>query len=89
MAETPAALDLTSFSEETRRTLYEWIARLQFPSEGKPTADDSGLQVIFLGGRWFASWLDLDEPASLPTPLRIRMVRVGLGADQQLELYEV
>jgi hypothetical protein len=56
MAEAPVALNLASFSEETRRTLYEWISKVHFPKEGKaPTADDSGLQMIFLGGRWFAS----------------------------------
>jgi hypothetical protein len=88
--ETPTGLDLTHFSEGTRRTLYERISKIQFAREREaPTPDDSGLQVVYFAGRWFATWTDLEEPLWRPAPLRMRIVRVGLGSDQQVELYEV
>jgi hypothetical protein len=90
MAETPSELDLTRFSESTRRRLYERIVEIQFTGEGDAQApDDSGLQVVYFAGRWFATWTDLEEPLWRPAPLRLRIVRVGLGADQSVELYEV
>jgi hypothetical protein len=90
MAETPSGLDLTRFSESTRRTLYDWIAGVQF-TDGKDAhaPDDSGLQVVYFAGRWFATWTDLDEPLWRPTPLRMRILRVGTASDQTVELFEV
>ncbi len=90
MAETPSELDLTHFSESTRRRLYDRIAEIQFTGEGGVhTPDDSGLQVVYFAGRWFATWTDLAEPLWRPAPLRMRIVRVGLGSSQEVELYEV
>jgi hypothetical protein len=90
MAETRSELDLTRFSESTRRRLYERIVEIQFAGEGDAhTPDDSGLQVVYFAGRWFATWTDLEEPLWRPVPLRLRIVRVGLGAGQDVELYDV
>ena len=90
MAETPSALDLTRFSESTRRRLYERIVEIQFAGEGDARApDDSGLQVVYFAGRWFATWTDVAEPLWRPVPLRMRIVRVGLGSGQDVELYDV
>ncbi len=90
MADTPSELDLTRFSESTRRRLYDRIAEIQFTGEGEAhTPDDSGLQVVYFAGRWFATWTDLAEPLWRPVPLRMRIVRVGLGSSQEVELYEV
>jgi hypothetical protein len=90
MAETPSELDLTRFSESLRRRLYDRIVEIQFAGQGDThTPDDSGLQVVFFAGRWFATWTDLEEPLWRPVPLRMRVVRVGLGASQEVELYDV
>jgi hypothetical protein len=90
MAETPSGLDLTRFSESTRRTLYEWIAGLEFAKwKEAPAPDDSGLQVVYFAGRWFATWTDLEEPIWQPTSLRVRILRVGTGSDQTVELFDV
>ena len=90
MAETPSELDLTRFSESTRRRLYDRIVEIQFAEEGVAhTPDDSTLQVVYFAGRWFATWTDLAEPAWRPLPLRMRIVRVGQGPGQDVELYEV
>lgn len=90
MAETSPELDLTRFSESTRRALYDWIVRIQFGGGGEARApDDSGLQVVFFAGRWFATWNDLEEPLWRPLPLRMRIARVGMGAGQEVELYDV
>ncbi|MFL6262304.1 MAG: hypothetical protein ACJ76Y_21615 [Thermoanaerobaculia bacterium] len=90
MAETPPELDLTRFSESTRRRLYDRIVEIQFAGEGDaPAPDDSGLQVVYFAGRWFATWTDLEEPLWRPLPLRLRIARVGLGASQDVELYDV
>ncbi|PYQ65436.1 MAG: hypothetical protein DMF53_05505 [Acidobacteria bacterium] len=90
MAETPSEVDLTRFSESTRRRLYDRIVEVQFPGEGGVySPDDSGLQVVYFAGRWFATWTDLAEPLWRPLPLRLRIVRVGLGSGQDVELYDV
>ncbi|HEY3568493.1 MAG TPA: hypothetical protein VGP73_11220 [Thermoanaerobaculia bacterium] len=90
MAETSPELDLTRFSESTRRALYDWIVQIQFGGAGDAHApDDSGLQVVYFAGRWFATWTDLEEPLWRPLPLRMRIVRVGMGAGQEVELYDV
>ena len=90
MAETSPELDLTRFSESTRRTLYDRIVAIQFAAEGDTHApDDSGLQVVYFAGRWFATWTDLEEPLWRPLPLRMRIVRVGMGAGQDVELYDL
>ena len=88
--EMPFELDLTRFAESTRRTLYDRIAEIQFAAgEDAHAPDDSGLQVVYFAGRWFATWTDLDEPLWRPVPQRMRIVRVGLGANQEVQLYEV
>ena len=90
MAETSPELDLTRFSESTRRVLYDRIVQIQLGGAGDArTADDSGLQVVFFAGRWFATWTDLEEPLWRPVALRMRIVRVGMGASQEVELYDV
>jgi hypothetical protein len=81
--------DLAKFSEKARRRLHDRIAAEVAPPGGRYTADDAGLQITFLAGRWFAVWIDLEEPAGQPVALRIRIVRIGLGADGEVELYDV
>jgi hypothetical protein len=90
MADASTDFDLTRFRESTRRRLYERVASLQFSGEGeRPTPDDAGLQVVYFAGRWWAAWIDLEEPAWQPTALRMRIARIGAGGEQGIELYDV
>jgi hypothetical protein len=90
MADTPSKLDLSRFSESNRRRLYDRIVEIQFAGAGDAhLPDDSGLQVVYFAGRWFASWTDLEEPLWRPLFLRIRLVRVGMGSNQEVELHEI
>ena len=70
-----AHLDFSVFSEETRRRLYEVVATENFgPTDQEPgeetvpqyTAEQAGLEVIFVWGRWFATWWKLELPETLP-----------------------
>ena len=84
--------DVMRFSEANRRWLYEQVAEMQFsPSEVRGTPDQGKLQVIFFAGRWFATWLDLDEPPALPIEQRFRIARISVRSGQTdgVELYEV
>lgn len=89
MTDMPSELDLTRFSESTRRRLYDRIAKIQFSGGDAHTPDASQLQVVYIAGRWFATWTDLGEPLSRPLPLRIRILRVGLESNQDVELYDI
>lgn len=88
----PVSSGLTAFSETLRRQLYEQVAETQFNlAEAGQTPDQAGLQVVWFAGRWFAAWLDLAEPATLPLRQRFRIVRIGVRQGQPfgIELYEV
>ena len=70
-----AHLDLSSYSEETRRALYEVVVAENFqrtepaPDEGpvRPyTPEKAGLEVVYVWGRWFAIWWKLELPETLP-----------------------
>jgi hypothetical protein len=83
---TSAPLDLTHNTEATRRELYERLVRLQRaspdpppePEEAIPVYDPEAaeLMVFHVFGRWFATWLDLDAPESVPEHLRRELVRI-------------
>lgn len=70
-----AHLDLRVFSEATQKGLYEVVAAESFeiteppPGEGSTpqyTAEQAGLEVVFVWGRWFATWWKLELPDTLP-----------------------
>ena len=98
-----STLDLSRYSEATRRALYDRIVEIQFTPEdatsGKDpeddwiptqTPDEAGLTVFYLFGRWFAFWLDVPEPG-LPEWRLTEMVRIqpALGAPDGIMLHEV
>ena len=86
----PEPLDLTRYTETTRRTLYDRVVQVQFsPIEGAQpgdwpgpsyTPDAAGLSVFYAFHRWFAAWTDLDE-LDLPPDQRLELVRIV--ADQR------
>jgi hypothetical protein len=96
-------LDLTRYSEATRRELYDRIVGIQFTPEDPATAkdpedawtptrtpDEAGLTVIYLFGRWFAYWQDEAEPR-VPDWRLTEMVRIqpAPGAPDGILLHEV
>ena len=96
-------LDLTRYSEATRRSLYDQIVEIQFTPEDpesakhpedvwnpKQTPDEAGLTVFFLFGRWVAFWRDVPEPG-LPEWRLTEMVRIQTapGTPGGIMLFEV
>jgi hypothetical protein len=66
-------LDLSRFSEATRRLLYDFISAEYFNGAPAPganeddfietrSADEAGLMIFYLLGRWFALWRMADPP---------------------------
>ncbi len=81
----PDPLDLTRYSEATRRRLYDAVVGVQFTpiEDAQPgdwpgpsyTPEAAGLNVFHAFHRWFAAWTDLDEP-DLPPDQRQELVRI-------------
>ncbi|HXO40886.1 MAG TPA: hypothetical protein VN999_05510 [Thermoanaerobaculia bacterium] len=94
-------LDLETYSEATRRTLYDIGVAVHFtaPAEEAPgdsypnyTPDQAGLVVDFSRWRWLASWSRLEETGSdLPESRRQALVRIQAhpGAPYGVAFYEV
>lgn len=69
-------LDLATFDEEARRVLREIVIRDNFTPrhlDGSDdlwtppyTAEQASLEIFWSHGRWFATWLKLEEPEDLP-----------------------
>jgi hypothetical protein len=86
----PPHLDLDTYSEATRRTLYDLVVAVHFtpppdrtPGDWSPdwypdyTPDQAGLAIHYWMGRWLASWSRLEEDASdLPADRRQALVRI-------------
>ncbi|HVT61220.1 MAG TPA: hypothetical protein VHR45_22850 [Thermoanaerobaculia bacterium] len=85
------AIDLTCFSERTRRALYEAVAAVQFapadPAEEcwcSYTAEQAGLQVWHCWARWFAAWVYLEEVLSdVPADQVLAMVLITADPSQR------
>ncbi len=74
-------LDLSRPTEATRRELYDRLVHLQSTLPEEPPSspfdpDAAGLTVLYVFGRWFATWLDLDAPADWPESRRREVVTV-------------
>ena len=89
-------LDLTRYTEATRRELYDRVVQLIWtpaePEEHVPSfdPDQGGLVVFHLAGRWFACWQNLDEPDA-PEDQRVEIVRVQVDptSSHGIVLFEV
>jgi hypothetical protein len=80
-AETAPEVDLSHYSEATRRWLYDQLVRLQSSLPIEPPSslfdpDAAGLVVFHIFGRWFAAWLDADAPADWPEAQRREVVTI-------------
>jgi hypothetical protein len=91
MSDVPEAtpVDLDRFSEALRRWLYDRVVQIQFGLQDSATAytpDEAGLQVVRLGGRWFALWSDPNQAPTLPTSLRLQIVRIETSREHPLDI---
>jgi hypothetical protein len=89
------SLDLSRYTEATRRELYDRLVTIQTaptPEDPAPSFDpeDAGLTVVYLFGRWFAFWRDVPEPG-LPEWRLTEMVRIQAAPDSPdgIILYEI
>jgi hypothetical protein len=72
-------LDLSRFIEATRRAVYDAVVSIHFADPDHPapySPEEAGLLVFYVFGRWFATWLRLDEPAELPEHKRRELLRI-------------
>jgi hypothetical protein len=83
-------IDLTRYSEATRRAIYDAVVAIHFSATAEEvreavrqeewiethTAEQSGVVVNHLYGRWFVVWRMLDEPADAPEKQRWEVVTV-------------
>jgi hypothetical protein len=78
---TLSPLNLTRYTEATRRELYDRVLRIQsVPDDEEPDPpfdhEAAGLTVFYVLGRWFATWTDLEAPAEAPEDRRQELVRI-------------
>ena len=100
----PPGLDLETYSEATRRALYDIVVAVHFTAPAAPAVvacgdwypdyspDEAGLVVHFCRGRWLACWTRLEEAASdLPESRRQALVRIQAapGAPYGVAFHEV
>ena len=97
----PPGLDLETYSEATRRALYDIVVAVHFTEPAEVAAgdchpdytpDQAGLVVDFSRGRWLAGWCRLEETDSdLPESRRQALVRIQAhpGAPFGVAFYEV
>ena len=95
----PADLDLMKNDHRAQQLLYASVVREHFSvrlleDEGdidvpSHTPEECGLEVFFKYGRWFVTWLKLEEEMSRPEALTRELLRIDRGSDGQLVFTEV
>jgi hypothetical protein len=84
-------LDLSRFTEDTRRALYDLVLEIEFTEPWyaevyktpRVAAERAGLEVFWAYGRWFATWRDLHAGADHPLDLQIEVVRIKEEPDSK------
>jgi hypothetical protein len=86
----PPRFDLSRYSEATRRAIWDALAAAHFGATAAEareaeaagdwvethSAEEAGLVVFWLFGRWLAFWRVLDEPEDAPERFRYDCVSV-------------
>ena len=95
----PGDLDLTANAPRAQQLLYALVVRDHFSvklleDEGdidvpRHTPEECGLEVFFKYGRWFVTWLKLEEDMSRPEALSRELLRIDRGSEGQLVFTEV
>src|SRR5436305_1743900 len=102
---TPPPIDLTRLTEATRRAIHDAIVQTHFtPAPGeilaakragewyqKYTADECGLTVLYLAGRWFAYYRIWEVEDDSPESHQWEILRVEPNPSMPhgVEFYEV
>ncbi|HXO21453.1 MAG TPA: hypothetical protein VOA87_16185 [Thermoanaerobaculia bacterium] len=91
----PPPIDLTKVTEATRRQLYDAIVAIHFEpwtaeeiAEAKSkddfcldyTAEDAGVQVVYIFGRWFTWWRDLSADDDFPDSMKWEVLSIDKDA---------
>jgi hypothetical protein len=99
----PTPLDLSRYTEATRRDLYDRLVAIQFTAPDPATVEDpedawtptqtpdeAELMVVYLFGRWFAHWRELAVPGH-PGLTRPELVRIEAAPESPdgIILYDV
>lgn len=94
-----ADLDLTKDDPAVQERLYELVVQERFSlrllvDEGDIdiplyTPEECGLHVFFQYGRWFVTWLKLEEDMSRPEALSRELLRFERDANGQLVFTQV
>jgi hypothetical protein len=85
-------LDLTRYTEATRREVYDRCVRHlwtpEAPGDYTPsyTPDAAQMTVAYSHGRWFLSYIDLEEPVNAPLDRRAVLSRIIAAPDRPLGL---
>ena len=92
LAEPPPEVDLTVTDAATQQLLYEFVVGVHFtpalthdPGDvflPRYSPEEAGLRVYFEKGRWFATWMRLEEDASLPEAERRELVVIERNQDE-------
>ena len=76
-------LDLSRYSEHTRRRLYDITAEVHFPDDPEPdeitpeySPEEAGLTILWAFGRWFAVWRRLEVPLDQPEAHHWEVLRI-------------
>jgi hypothetical protein len=90
-------LDLNAESEVTRRLLYRLVVQDNFTATecGDPggpwqppyTAEQAGLEIVYLGGRWLATWLKLEVPPGAAESRRRELLVLSESSNKAGTLY--
>ena len=95
----PLDLDLHQDDETTRQILYDFVAWEYFTPHAledsgditvpRYTPEECGLRVFFEYGRWFVTWLRLEEDSGQPEARRRELLVFEKDKDGLLVLSEV
>ena len=95
----PPDLDLTKDDPATQRILYDFVVREYFSPQllddpgdihvPDHTPEECELRVFFQFGRWFVTWMKLEEDMNRPEALTRELLVFERGKDNQFVFTEV
>ena len=98
-AQVPPDLDLTKDDPATQRILHDFVVREYFsphvlddPGDvhmPRNTPEECELQVFFQLGRWFVTWVKLEEDMNRPEALTRELLVFERGKDNRFVFTEV
>jgi hypothetical protein len=88
-------LDVVPPSEKLRRRLYDAAALVAFPQSSDDPEEhlphfgpeETMFTVVWLAGRWFAYWRDLEADLGLPLCRQVQVVRIHSDINRPEGIY--